>query len=107
MKAFELRAGFEKVLRKLEVIDAKVSAMPQVRVQFSSKFLPTLNALGKLGRAATASEIAQVTGRRRAVESALLNELVGRGLLAKERDGRSCLFSVKNLDACFEGRVSV
>jgi DNA-binding transcriptional ArsR family regulator len=103
MKMFEIRAAFAKILQKLDVIDAKVSAMPQVQVQISSKFLATLNALGKLGRAASASEIAQVTGKRRAVESALLNELVGRGLLTKERDGRSCLFSVKNRDDCFEG----
>jgi DNA-binding transcriptional ArsR family regulator len=95
MKAFEFRAGFEKILRKLDIIDAKVSAMPQVQVQVSSKFLATLNALGKLGRAATASEIAQVTGRHRAVESALLNELVGRGLLTKEKRGRKRVFSLR------------
>jgi len=95
MRSFEIRASFEKVLRKLDIIDAKVSGLPQVQVQVSSKFLPTLNALGKLGNAAQASDIAKVTGRNRAVESALLNELVGRGLLKKERNGRRCVFSLK------------
>jgi hypothetical protein len=94
MKAFELRAAFEKFFRKLDIIDAKVSAVPCVQVQVSSKFLPTLNALAKLGRAASAADVAKVTGRNRAFESALLNELVGRGILAKKRVSRSCLFSV-------------
>ena len=96
MKAFELRAWFEKILRKLDIIDAKVSEMPQVRVQVTSKFQPTINALTKIGRAASATEIAQVTGRCRAVESSLLNDLVGRGLLLKERQGRVCAFALRD-----------
>jgi hypothetical protein len=95
MRSFELRAAFEKVLKKLDIIDAKVSAMPQVQVQVSSKFLPTMNALGKLGKPATSSDVAQITGRNRAVESQILNELTGRGLLIKESRGRSVLFSVR------------
>jgi hypothetical protein len=98
MRSFEVRACFEKVLKKLDVIDAKVSAMPQVQVQVSSRFLPTLNALGKLGKPATSSDVAQVTGRHRAMESQILNELAGRGLLTKESRGRSVLFSLKVKD---------
>jgi len=93
MKDFELRAAFNKVLEYLHIIDAKVSAMPQVQVQVSSRFLPTLNALTKLGRSATATEVAAVTGCTRAHESMILNELVGRGLLVKEKQGRKKVFS--------------
>ena len=96
MRAFELRAWFEKTLKKLDVIDAKVSEMPQVQVQVTSKFLPTLNALVKLGKPASASTVAEVTGRHRAAESAFLNELTGRGLLKKQKQGRTCLFTLRD-----------
>ena len=96
MRAFELRAWFEKTLKKLDVIDAKVSEMPQVQVQVTSKFLPTLNALVKLGKPASASTVAEVTGRHRAAESAFLNELTGRGLLKKQKQSRTCLFALRD-----------
>jgi CRP-like cAMP-binding protein len=95
MRSFEIRNAFEKILRKLDIIDAKVSAMPQVQVQVSDKFLPTLNVLSKLGKPATSSDVAQITGRNRATESQILNELVGRGVIAKERRGRKILFSAR------------
>ncbi|MBT0160766.1 helix-turn-helix transcriptional regulator [Candidatus Bathyarchaeota archaeon A05DMB-2] len=103
MRDWELRIHFEKVLRKLDVIDAKVSAMPQVQVQVSNKFLPTVNALCKLARAASASEVAQITGRSRATESAVLNELVGRGLVVKSKQGRRKVFSLKEEN--YEGQT--
>lgn len=89
----EVNLAFQKILSKLDVIDAKVSAMPQVQVQVSDKFLVTLTALKKLGRPATATEIASITLRARACESKNLNELWGRGLLIKQRQGRKQLFS--------------
>ena len=92
----EVKSAFEKVLSKLDIIDAKVTAMPQVQVQVSSKFLPTLNALKSLERPASAVEVAQITGRARAFESKILNELFGRGILIKEKQGRKRLFRVKN-----------
>lgn len=95
MRSFEVKAAFDKVLAKLDVIDAKVSAMPNVQVQVSCKFLPTLNALGKLGRPATSGEVAEVTGRHRATECQVLNELAGRGIVAKQRVGRRILFSMR------------
>jgi CRP-like cAMP-binding protein len=98
VRSFELRAWLEKILRKLDVVDAKVSAMPEVQVQVTSKFAPTLTALGKLGKPASAAEVAGFTGRCRAVESSLLNDLVGRGILSKERVGRLCLFAVREHD---------
>ncbi len=40
---------FERVLRKLDVIDAKVSAMPQVQVQVNSRLLPTFECACEVG----------------------------------------------------------
>jgi DNA-binding transcriptional ArsR family regulator len=99
MRQWEIRLSFEKVLKKLDVIDAKVSGMPQVQVQVNDQFLATLNALCKLGRPATAVEVAAVTGRARATESRKLNDLFGRGLLTKEKQGNKRLFQVKKENA--------
>ena len=95
MRDFELRAALNKILERLHIIDAKVSAMPQVQVQVSSRHLRTVNALIKLGKSATASEVAAVTGCSRAHESKILNELFGRGLITKEKQGRKWLFRVR------------
>lgn len=95
MRDFELRATFSKILERLHIIDAKVSALPQVQVQVSSRFLPTLTALAKLGKPATATEVAAVTGCTRAHESMVLNELFGRGVVAKEKQGRKRIFMLR------------
>jgi uncharacterized membrane protein len=95
MRDFELRAAFSKVLEYLHIIDAKVSAMPQVQVQVSSKHLRTVSALVKLGKSATATEVAAVTGCARAHESKILNELAGRGIVTKEKQGRKRIFKVR------------
>jgi hypothetical protein len=91
MRNYEIMAAFEKVLKRLEVIDAKISRMPQVQVQVSSRFLPTINALNSLGEG-TASQVSRVTGRSRAFESKNLNELYTIGLLSKHRQGRTKVF---------------
>jgi hypothetical protein len=44
---------------------------------------------------ATAQDVARETGRKRAVESALLNELASMGYLAKKRQGRRMYFVLK------------
>ena len=44
---------------------------------------------------ATAQDVAGETGRKRAVESALLNELVTMGHLAKKRKGRKIYFALR------------
>lgn len=98
MRDFELRAAFRKILEQLRIIDAKVSVMPQVQVQVSSKHLRTFSALVKLGKSATASEVAAVTGCSRAHESKILNELVGRGVVMKEKQGRKRIFKVRDYD---------
>ncbi len=96
MRDFELRATFRKILEQLRIIDAKVSVMPQVQVQVSSKYLRTFSALAKLGKSATATEVAAVTGCARAHESMILNELVGRGILTKEKQGHKQIFRVRD-----------
>ncbi len=86
--------ALEKVLKRLEVIDAKVSGLPQVQVQYSSRFTPTLTALSSLG-GGSASQVGRVTGKSRAFESKLLNELYGRGLISKQKRGRMKVFVPK------------
>jgi predicted transcriptional regulator len=93
MRKFEIMAAFDKVLKQLEVIDAKVSGLPQVQVQVSNRFLPTMNALSALG-CGTATQVSKVTGRSRAFESKNLNELHAMGLLKKRRQGRMKIFEV-------------
>lgn len=83
MRSFEMMAAFEKVLKRLDVIDAKVSGLPQVQVEVSSRLLPTITALSNLG-AGTASQVSRVTGRSRAFESKNLNELHTIGVLSKQ-----------------------
>ncbi|MCW4009073.1 MAG: hypothetical protein NWF05_00425 [Candidatus Bathyarchaeota archaeon] len=98
MRNFEIMAAFEKVLKRLDVIDAKVSGMPQVQVQVSSRFLPTVTALSSLG-SGTASQVSRVTGRSRAFESKNLNDLHSMGLLSKQGQGRMKIFSSRKVDA--------
>ena len=90
--SYEIGLALEKVLRKLEAIEAKVNAMPQVQVSVSNRFLPTFMAVTKLQKA-TASELSRVTGRARAFESKNLNEMHAMGLLDKKREGRLQVFS--------------
>ncbi len=92
--AFEIGLALEKILRKLDAIDAKVNGLPQVQIQVSNRFLPTFIALTKLG-CGTASQLSRVTGRTRAFESKNLNEMRAMGLLDKQRRGKSQVFFLK------------
>ena len=83
MRSFEMMAAFEKVLKRLDVIDSKVSGLPQVQVEVSSRLLPTSTALSN-PVAGTASQVSSVTGRSRAFESKNLNELHTIGVLSKQ-----------------------
>lgn len=88
---FQIGLTLDRIMRKLEAIEAKVNAMPEVKVQVSNRFLPTFMALTKLG-SATASQLSRVTGRARAFESKNLNEMYAMGLLDKRREGRNQVF---------------
>ncbi len=91
---FEIGLTLDRILKKLDAIDAKVDVLPSVQVQVSSRFLPTFVALTKLGFG-TASQLSLVTGRARAFESKNLNEMFAMGLLDKRRCGRSQVFTPK------------
>ncbi len=54
----------------------------------------TLVALAKLGGEATSEDVANATGRARAVESAYLNQLATLGYVIKERRGRKVYFII-------------
>jgi hypothetical protein len=97
LNSYQLEQKLNAVLRDLAIIKAKVSQMPQVTVQVSSRYAPTLIALEKLGGRGYALQVSQVTGRHRAFESKLLNDLVVLGLAVKSRVGRLRVFSLKKV----------
>jgi PAS domain S-box-containing protein len=91
MKSREFSMAFANVSRRLDLLDAKMSEIPQIHVQVSYRLLPTLTAVTKLG-SGTASQISKITGRARAFESKNLNELNTMGLLTKRHQGREQIF---------------
>jgi hypothetical protein len=95
LKDLEVRAAIAKMLKQIERIDAKVSQMPQVQIQVSSRLLPTLVALQKIG-SGTATQISLMTSRGRAFESKNLNELHMLGAVTKQTTGRAKIFKVKD-----------
>jgi sugar-specific transcriptional regulator TrmB len=62
-------------------------------LEFPKHLQTTTVALLKLGRA-TAEEVAQVTGKARAVESAYLNQLFVMKIVSKSRSRRKAYFQV-------------
>jgi hypothetical protein len=88
--------ALEKVLKRLDVIDPKVSRRPQVQV--SSRVLPTINALNNLIGGRIASHVSKVTGLARAFESKNLNELRATCLLSKQGQGRVKIFKSLHVD---------
>jgi DNA-binding transcriptional ArsR family regulator len=81
----------DKILSRLDTIDAKLLLIPQIQVLVNDESCMTLRALKALKRG-TASEVCRVTGKRRATESRHLNELVREGLLLKSREGKRLIF---------------
>jgi DNA-binding transcriptional ArsR family regulator len=76
-----------------------IHANPELRVdtdllEFPKHLQETLLAMKKLGEA-SASDVATVTGKARAVESAHLNQLQRLGKLCKVRKGRKAFFSLR------------
>jgi hypothetical protein len=88
---YQISLTLDKILKKLDTINAKVNNLPQAHIQVSNRFLPTFMSLTKLG-SGTASQLSSLTGRTRAVESKNLNEMYALGLLNKERQGRKQVF---------------
>ena len=101
-----VRLLFEAILRKVESVDDKVSAliqqvktpgvpMPLAIVYLSVAVQKTRDVLKTFDEPAAASDIAAITGRARAIESMHLNELFRMGLAEKEKQGRKRVFSLK------------
>ena len=101
---FQIKVATDRILRRLDKIEVILQAVVreirrprgpvQVYVNDSSK--KTLDALKSLHRPASAAEVAAVTGRSRASESAELNVLWRSGVVEKTRRGRiEKLFSLK------------
>lgn len=86
--------AFEKILQRLDVIEAKVSSLPTVQVTCNQKLALSLTALFRLGGKATASQVASLTGRARAVESHYLSFLTVLGVVARKRHGRFVVYSL-------------
>jgi len=66
-------------------------------LEFPQHLQTTIVTLLKLGRA-TAEEVASMTGKARAVESAYLNQLVVMKIVSKSRSKRKAYFQI-NLEA--------
>lgn len=100
---YHVRLLFEAILRKIESVDDKISALaqqvkappPLQTVYLSVSIQATYNALKTFNDPASAEQISVVTGRARAVESMYLNELFRMGLAEKEKRGRKRVFSLK------------
>jgi hypothetical protein len=96
MNDVELRATLAKLVKQLECIDAKISQMPQVQIQVSSRLLPTLLALQKI-EVGTATQVSMITKRCRAFESKNLNELCMMGVASKQACGHEKMFKLIEL----------
>jgi DNA-binding transcriptional ArsR family regulator len=104
---FQVKLMFQKIMRMLEKIDSKLRLLsenmksPQGPVQpiiLSTASQTTLNALKTLNGSATATQVAAVTGRARAVESLHLNELYRNGAVLKRQQGRAKVFILKEAE---------
>lgn len=91
----------ESIDKRLQKLSGKAAGEERLRpidanaiLQLQSHLQPTAMKLLQLGRA-TAEEVAEKTGRGRAIESLYLNELVQLGYAKKERQGKTVYFGVK------------
>lgn len=101
---YHIKLMFEKIVQKLDVLEARISAvaqdlkMPRGKsrtVYLSVGQQATVDALKNFAAPVSAEQISAVTGRARAVESKYLNELFRSGLAAKEKRGRMRVFGLK------------
>jgi len=100
---YRIRLLFEAIMRKIESVDDKISALtqqvkappPLQTVYLSVALQKTQDVLKTFDKPAAASEIAAITGRARAIESMHLNELWRMGLVEKEKQGRKRVFSLR------------
>ncbi len=95
----EIVSLLRKILDVLERIEKKLDGEKELKLDpFTLLELPdnlrtTAMALIKLG-SGTASDVARLTGRGRAIESHYLNTLVKMGYAKKRREGRRVIYEV-------------
>ncbi len=88
-----------KILEVLERIEQKINGREEIKfdslalLELPDNLRSTAMALIKLG-SGTASDVARITGRGRAIESHYLNTLVKMGYLKKKRVGRRVVYEV-------------
>ena len=93
MRDIEIKTTLTRLMKQIEEINAKISRMPQIQIQVSSRLLPTLLALHKV-ESGNATEISMITRRCRAFESKNLNELCMLGVVSKQRKGHESIFRI-------------
>ncbi|ADC65034.1 conserved hypothetical protein [Ferroglobus placidus DSM 10642] len=93
----------KRILDVLERIEKKISNNgeeekikfdPFTLLELPDNLRSTAMALIKLGRG-TASDVAKITGRGRAIESHYLNTLVKMGYAKKRREGRRVIYEIR------------
>ena len=91
----KLRHGFQDLKVKIEAINVmvKVAGLSEIEIELPSNLRLTYNTLCVLV-VADAQQVADVTRRARAVESAYLNQLVRMNIISAERAGRKKKFSL-------------
>ncbi len=85
----------ERIEKKISKNDKKeeISINPLILLELPDNLRETIMALIKLKKA-TASDVAKITGRGRAIESHYLNTLVKMGYVRKRREGRRVIYEV-------------
>lgn len=100
-----IKEGFEKLAHRLDAIELQMVAIkkyvsspsgPLQCVYLTIGSQTTINALKMFREPLTAGQISAVTDRKRAVESAHLNELYRQGIVDKSKIGRRKLFLLKD-----------
>jgi hypothetical protein len=82
-------------MQKVKAFTEGFFGQPPSRVFLSVAEQKTFMVLKSLTKPATAQEVAEITGRARAIESMYLNELFRRNMVLKGRDGRKQCFLLK------------
>ncbi len=97
-KLVELATEQHKVTEKLKgaIEEVAPKALDVVALlKLPDHLRKTALALDKLGEG-TADDVAKVTGRKRAIESAYLNQLARMGYVIKKRVGKKVVFTVRS-----------
>lgn len=85
----------EELIERLRTEEGELKALDVLSLlELPDHLRKTAMALARMGEG-TAKDVARVTGRERAVESAYLNQLARMGYVRKRRVGRKVVFSTR------------